>query len=750
MADGSSPTGSSAVRLIPVIIAVVVTGLLVFVACSVLWYHLGGGAWRGGVSVVDVKLAAPDTLILTVNSCHGAPRVSISRETDIDVQVEVIAFSTPLHGGLDCLESVNVYLEEPLGDRVIADLHSGQTFSDALKPYADAQPQRGWRMVEVSGRPSQPGFSIRLPFGWELRELPDTDSYVGEVIGDDGVRLTFNYGRYAWNLDPADDPSHEYFVSYEDIGSLEAKLLIPTDATQAYIGVYFPSLGGPSLSIVGENLLPSQRPLAIAVFRSVRVASPEMLNDPNVEYSMSDLNAWYESVTSVIWQVPGVWFTDLNEVNNRIEIGMGPRREAREKVEAAIATTGVPRGAIAIEIGCPDITRWRRDHGNPPDEAFVRATDYSLEVEDQVPYGETVLMKLRLRNVSDESVSFSLGGRPPHDFLVSTPDGDPVWNWKCGGITLSVLDGETLEPGEELEFIGEWEQVDNFGEPVYPGTYLVTAFLDLEHPEQLIASQRLEVLTPSEVTPADRNKQMSIIAGPTIVIPPVSNDPDSEPGRDIEAIYSHIPSKIGAVFRPLFGHVPADRTVIERLAQALDTAVPIAHTEQLKDNYRGRDLRIHYREGKELTIRQVSRCEINPGTDPKESVGGRCKGLWVRQDDAWWIEGKGMVTSQELNRWWEELNEFMIPIGSVGIPKTINAAEPVQITLMNWDDIVDGDIVVLSLEPLNGPEIGVAAFPVSGFFQGKANIPADTPSGGYWLRVSGGDFSELVAIVSVE
>ena len=253
MADSSSPTGSSADRLIPVIVAVVVTGLLVFVACFMVWYHFGGGAWRSGVSVRDVKLAAPDTLILTLASCHGAPRVSMSRETDVDVQVKVIAFSTPFHGGLRCQEGVNIYLEEPLGDRVIVDLHSGQTFSDALQPYADAQPQRDWRIVEVSGRPSQPGFSIRLPFGWELRELPDTDSYVGEVIGDDGVRLTFNYGRYAWNLDPADDPAYEYLVSYEDIGGLEAKLLISANRTQGYTGVHFPTLGGPALSIVGKT-----------------------------------------------------------------------------------------------------------------------------------------------------------------------------------------------------------------------------------------------------------------------------------------------------------------------------------------------------------------------------------------------------------------------------------------------------------------------------------------------------------------
>ena len=54
------------------------------------------------------------------------PRVLMSQETDVDVQVQVIAFSTPFHGGLRCQEGVNVYLEEPLGDRVIVDCTPGR------------------------------------------------------------------------------------------------------------------------------------------------------------------------------------------------------------------------------------------------------------------------------------------------------------------------------------------------------------------------------------------------------------------------------------------------------------------------------------------------------------------------------------------------------------------------------------------------------------------------------------------------
>ena len=78
------------------------------------------------VSVKSASLISPDRLELLVDSCHGAPRVSLE-ETDNDVHVKVIAFSTPLRGGIDCLETVEVFLQEPLGDRIVVDKHTGQT-----------------------------------------------------------------------------------------------------------------------------------------------------------------------------------------------------------------------------------------------------------------------------------------------------------------------------------------------------------------------------------------------------------------------------------------------------------------------------------------------------------------------------------------------------------------------------------------------------------------------------------------------
>ena len=116
-------------------------------------------------------------------------------------------------------------------------------------------------------------------------------------------------------------------------------------------------------------------------------------------------------------------------------------------------------------------------------------------VVPQASYGETVQIKLTLRNVSDEPVSFYLGGGPGHDFVVTTPDGEEVWHSMCAKISNAALFSETLEPGEELEFIGEWEQVDNRGEPVPPGLYFVRGVLNMEPPQKLVTpDHELKVL----------------------------------------------------------------------------------------------------------------------------------------------------------------------------------------------------------------------------------------------------------------
>ena len=67
--------------------------------------------------------------------------------------------------------------------------------------------------------------------------------------------------------------------------------------------------------------------------------------------------------------------------------------------------------------------------------------------------------------------------------------------------------------------------------------------------------------------------------------------PQASSGDSIEAVYSTVASiRGGSPLSPLFGDWPEDRAAIDRLALALDTAVPITPTEHLEAYDRGRYL----------------------------------------------------------------------------------------------------------------------------------------------------------------
>ena len=220
--------------------------------------------------------------------------------------------------------------------------------------------------------------------------------------------------------------------------------------------------------------------------------------------------------------------------------------------------------------------------------------------------------------------------------------------------------------------------------------------------------------------------------------------PQALSGDSIEAVYSTVASIIGgSPLSPLFGDWPEDRAAIDRLALALDTAVPITPTEYLEANDRGRYLRIRYRDGTQLMVRQVTRCE--PRSDAKDSVGASCRGRWVHLSDTWWVEGTGMVKSAELGLWWEDMTTFMVRIG-----ETIEVGGSFLISGWSWHRVVEAPAMKLSLISADGLETKLAEIPVSPtYFEDEVMLPGQTPRGRYWLRVTSGDFSELVDVIQV-
>ena len=264
---------------------VVVTALVIFVACFVAWYNVAGAGWRGAVTVYGARYGHspenPRTLGLTVNSCHEGPEVSGLRETDQEVEVKVVAFTRPFHGGLSCLEGVAVRLEKPLGDRAVIDGHTGERVG-VIRPIPfdaeETRPAADWRLVKGPEWASRRPFSLQLPPGWELRVLeglgPNPGKVVGEIVGD-GAQLEFVFGGPIRNFSTTDGSSPDYGFGYEEIGGVRASLMVSMIAGTGYTGASFHQRRGPYFHIVGEGLTREQQRIAVTVFRSVRLPLPD-------------------------------------------------------------------------------------------------------------------------------------------------------------------------------------------------------------------------------------------------------------------------------------------------------------------------------------------------------------------------------------------------------------------------------------------------------------------------------------------
>jgi hypothetical protein len=95
------------------------------------------------------------------------------------------------------------------------------------------------------------------------------------------------------------------------------------------------------------------------------------------------------------------------------------------------------------------------------------------------PDGGIIPLDLALSNPGGQAASFNLGGAlstkgdGAFDFYVTGGGDAEVWDLLHGQAALLDLFPVTLEAGQQMTFQGKWDQRDNQGQPVQPGTYHV-------------------------------------------------------------------------------------------------------------------------------------------------------------------------------------------------------------------------------------------------------------------------------------
>lgn len=117
-----------------------------------------------------------------------------------------------------------------------------------------------------------------------------------------------------------------------------------------------------------------------------------------------------------------------------------------------------------------------------------------LRSPDSVRTGEPVPMTLTVTNAGQTTAPLGLTGRPiAFDFTVTTPAGAQLWSRLHHQTIPMILQMALLDPGERLEFTHVWDQRDNHGQPVDPGTYHVRAILPTEDGDLTSAVRELVI-----------------------------------------------------------------------------------------------------------------------------------------------------------------------------------------------------------------------------------------------------------------
>lgn len=153
---------------------------------------------------------------------------------------------------------------------------------------------------------------------------------------------------------------------------------------------------------------------------------------------------------------------------------------------------------LVLTSGCQGDSTVPMPEGQTHESVSARSAPLTLhlDVPAQARVGAPVQLKITLRNTSTQPTNIMLGGRPPFDFIVTTPEGVEVWRWSRDQVIQAILEMRTMEPGAAMEYDAEWPLTSNDGTPVAPGPYLVRGLLNTDPPEKLETPPKALVLAP--------------------------------------------------------------------------------------------------------------------------------------------------------------------------------------------------------------------------------------------------------------
>jgi hypothetical protein len=118
------------------------------------------------------------------------------------------------------------------------------------------------------------------------------------------------------------------------------------------------------------------------------------------DYPLDQLAQWYREARNSVEVVEGLQFSDLDERLGRIEFGVQTEYAAHQ-TRKALARTGVPQDAVAIEVASP-----HRLDDPPVQTDSPIGVGISLDFPPTVQQGQAIPIEVVLTNEGDETVRF--------------------------------------------------------------------------------------------------------------------------------------------------------------------------------------------------------------------------------------------------------------------------------------------------------------------------------------------------------
>jgi len=120
-----------------------------------------------------------------------------------------------------------------------------------------------------------------------------------------------------------------------------------------------------------------------------------------------------------------------------------------------------------------------------------------------VPLGERIIMVLYVTNEGEKPLTRRYTSGQSYEFVVHDSLGSEVWRWSHGMAFTDAIEHRVFEAGETVFYRVEWNQEDDAGEQIPPGSYTVSAVdvgCSLLPPRScdLGDSSELEILPPPD------------------------------------------------------------------------------------------------------------------------------------------------------------------------------------------------------------------------------------------------------------